>query len=120
MHKLYRKITDVTKQTIEPMPIVFPVQYGKIYAEIEKIDVFENKSVAVGDTLVWLRTDELDEQIRRLEEKQDENRSFITDLDNLLSGFHSTIFTPKYKSELSQYKAKEERHRLHTNNGKYR
>lgn len=77
-----------------------------IYAEIEKIDVFENKPVAVGDTLVWLRTDELDEQIRRLEEKQDENRSFITDLDNLLTGFHSTIFTPKYKSELSQYKAK--------------
>lgn len=36
MHKLYRKITDVTKQTIEPIPIVFPVQYGKIYAEIAK------------------------------------------------------------------------------------
>lgn len=36
MHKLYRKVTDVTKKIIDPIPIVFPVQYGKIYAEIAK------------------------------------------------------------------------------------
>lgn len=36
MHKLYRKITDDAKQTIEQIPIVFPVQYGKIYSEIAK------------------------------------------------------------------------------------
>ena len=36
MNKVHRTITDATKQTIESIPIVFPVQYGKIYAEIAK------------------------------------------------------------------------------------
>ncbi|MFA6396734.1 MAG: GGDEF domain-containing protein [Sulfurimonas sp.] len=36
MYKVHRTITDATKQTIESIPVVFPVQYGKIYAEIAK------------------------------------------------------------------------------------
>lgn len=36
MHNVHRTITDVTKQTIASMPIVFPVEYGKIYADIAK------------------------------------------------------------------------------------
>lgn len=40
-----------------------------VYGEIAQINIFENKLVNAGDTLIWLRTDELDEQIGRLEEK---------------------------------------------------
>jgi len=36
MHNIHRTITDATKQTIASMPIVFPVEYGKIYADIAK------------------------------------------------------------------------------------
>ena len=36
MHNVHRTITDVTKQAIASIPIVFPVEYGKIYADIAK------------------------------------------------------------------------------------
>jgi diguanylate cyclase len=36
MHNVHRTITDATKQEIASMPIVFPVEYGKIYADIAK------------------------------------------------------------------------------------
>ncbi|MDR0230943.1 MAG: HlyD family efflux transporter periplasmic adaptor subunit [Dysgonamonadaceae bacterium] len=77
-----------------------------VYAEIVKIEIFENKAVNAGDTLIWLRTDELDEQICRLEERQIENSLFIKDLNNLLSNSHKNVSTPKYKSELVQYRTK--------------
>jgi HlyD family secretion protein len=77
-----------------------------IYAEISRIEMYENKPVNMGDTLIWLRTDELNEQIGRLEEKQNENILFIKDLDDLLSGHHKSLSTPKYKSELAQFRAK--------------
>lgn len=76
-----------------------------IYGEVAHIELFENKVVRAGDTLIWLRTDELDEQINRLLEKQMENGLFIQDIDRLVNGSFSAI-TPKYKSELAQYRAK--------------
>ncbi len=76
-----------------------------IYAEIARIEMYENKKVGQGDTLIWLRTDELDEQINRLLEKQMENGLFIQDIDRLVNGSFSAI-TPKYKSELAQHRAK--------------
>ena len=77
-----------------------------VYAEIDRIDMFENKSVKIGDTLIWLKSGELNEQIYRLEEKQNENLLFIKDLNYLLLGNYDKIITPKYKSELGQYRAK--------------
>jgi HlyD family secretion protein len=76
-----------------------------IYAEIARIEMYENRQVDKGDTLIWLRTDELDEQIYRLEEKQAENNLFIQDIDRLVNGFFS-VTTPKYKSELAHHRAK--------------
>jgi len=77
-----------------------------VYAEIARIEMFENKAVNTGDTLIWLRTDELDEQICRLEEKQNENSLFIEDLNHLLSNAYRNISTLKYKSELAQFKTR--------------
>ncbi len=81
------------------------VIHSAIYAEIAQINIFENKLVRAGDTLIWLRTDELDEQIGRLEEKQAENVIFIKDLDNLSANFNH-ISSPKYQSELTQFRAR--------------
>lgn len=77
-----------------------------VYAEIERIEVFENKFVNIGDTLIWLRTDEINEQINRLEEKRKENTLFINDIYNVLSKSYNHVLTPKYKSEIAQYRAK--------------
>lgn len=76
-----------------------------IYGEVTRIELFENKSVHAGDTLIWLRTDELDEQINRLLEKQIENSTFICDIDRLVNGSLSAV-TPKYRTEAAQYRAK--------------
>lgn len=69
------------------------------------IDMYENKQVIIGDTLICLRSDELEEQIIRNNQKQSENKEFINDLSNLIKGKNSLI-KPKYRSEYAQYKAK--------------
>lgn len=76
-----------------------------IYAEVIQTAIYENKQVGKGDTLIWLRTDELDEQIKRLLEKQIENGTFIHDIDRLVNGSLSAV-TPKYRTEAAQYRAK--------------
>lgn len=76
-----------------------------IYAEVAEIYLCENKTVNSGDTLIKLKTDEIDEQIYRLEQKQFENNQFITDIDKLLAG-SSLIETPKYRTEKAHYEAK--------------
>ncbi len=73
-----------------------------ISAEIERINLFENQDVKEGDTLVWLRTDVIDEQINRLAEKLSENREFIVDIASLLQGNSNKITSPKYRAEYSQ------------------
>jgi HlyD family secretion protein len=76
-----------------------------IYAEIDKTVLFENKNVKKGDTLIWFKTEELDEQIKRLRGKQAENSMFIEDMNLLLSD-NNHPSTSRYKTELSQYQAK--------------
>lgn len=76
-----------------------------IYAEVAEINLCENKLVNSGDTLIQLKTDEIDEQIYRLKQKQIENNQFISDIDRLLAG-NNLIETPKYRTEKAQYVAK--------------
>ena len=76
-----------------------------ISGEITSINIYENKPVTIGDTLICLRSDELEEQIVRNNQKQTEHNEFVNDLSNLISGRNSLI-TPKYRSEYAQYKAK--------------
>lgn len=72
-----------------------------VSAEVDKINLSENLYVHKGDTLIWLRTDVIDEQIRRLRAKLDENKLFITDISYLLRGKTNLVVTPKYRSEYS-------------------
>ena len=73
--------------------------------EVKVINIHENKSVLVGDTLMWLKTDEIDEQITRNKHRFIENKEFIQDIETLLRGSKNLI-TPKYRAEQSQYFAK--------------
>ncbi len=77
-----------------------------VSAEIYKSNLNENLFVHKGDTLVWLRTDIIDEQINRLLAKQKENKQFISDINNILSRNILLIRSPKYKSEYSHHLSK--------------
>lgn len=77
-----------------------------IYGQIKKNDLLENKFVNKGDTLLWFVTDELDEQISRLLQKQMENSLFIRDIDGLLSSGNTIPHTPKYIAEYAHYRSK--------------
>lgn len=74
-----------------------------IYAQVAATDLYENKTVRKGDTLIWLNTDELDEQIARLDERLALNTSYIRDIGNLLSRNRLSVVTPKYRTEASQH-----------------
>lgn len=74
-----------------------------VYAQVAATSLYENKTVHEGDTLIWLNTDELDEQIARLDERLALNTSYIRDITNLLSHNSSSVATPKYRTEASRH-----------------
>lgn len=76
-----------------------------LYGEVTKANIYENKPVTAGDTLIWLRSDELEEQLSRLHERVNENHEFIEDLSKLISGNYY-ISTPKYKTQLAEYRGR--------------
>ena len=82
-----------------------------VYGEIKEVNIYENKIVSVGDTLIGLKTDEIDELIARNEFRLIENREFIQDLDAILKG-RKGLVTPKYRAEQSQYFAKINEHEI--------
>lgn len=88
-----------------------------INGEIVEIQMYENKSVVKGDTLICLKTDEQDEQIVRLIQRQEENNQFITDINTLLLGGNN-MTTPKYQTEKAQYIAKISEHNVSINQAK--
>lgn len=88
-----------------------------VYGEIIRTNIYENKYVDVGDTLVWLRTDELDEQIIRLNDRISENEDFINDISKLIKGEY-VIKTSKYKTELIEYRGRLEEKNVVLNQAK--
>ena len=100
-------IVDVTSQsrsTIRGLNENNTLQ-SALYAEVVKINIHENKLVNAGDTLVWLRTDELEEQLSRLHERIYENDEFMDDLSRLIKGNY-IVRTPKYKTQLAEYRGR--------------
>lgn len=76
-----------------------------IYGEIEKIFIKENSTVHEGDTLIILNSDKINEQIHRYYNKYSENKNFIKDLYSIMKSQELLLLTPKYRAELSFYKA---------------
>jgi Multidrug resistance efflux pump len=90
-----------------------------VSAEILKIDIRENQFVKKGDTLVWLQTNVIDEQIRRVKEKLGENAKFIDDIGKLLIGKTKGLASPKYIAEYAQYHSKVKEQEITISKNKY-
>jgi HlyD family secretion protein len=81
-----------------------PIQ-AAVYGEIIEINIFENKQVQKGDTLLRLNAGNMEEQIRRAEQKILEDSCFITDIDALLNKNKPFITTTKYLMEQQYFRA---------------
>ncbi|MDD4971358.1 MAG: HlyD family efflux transporter periplasmic adaptor subunit [Paludibacter sp.] len=77
-----------------------------LYGEVISYCMQENKTVSAGDTLLVLNSDKLTEQVRLAESKIQENKTFITDIENLLDKKQSLVNSPKYRSEYNRYRSK--------------
>ncbi|MBI9063807.1 MAG: HlyD family efflux transporter periplasmic adaptor subunit [Marinilabiliaceae bacterium] len=78
---------------------------SSIYGQVIQTHLREGMSVIKGDTLLQLRTDQLDEKIILKNKICADNVTFIADLTQLASG-SGIIQTPKYQLEGRQYEAK--------------
>ncbi len=76
-----------------------------VNAQIITNNLAEGKTVLNGDTLLVLRTDNLDEKILLKQKQIIDNNQFISDLKNLIIGVN-TLTTPKYQIEYQHYLAK--------------
>lgn len=90
-----------------------------VSAEIKKINVTENQTIEKGDTLVWLQTQILDDQITRIKQKIDENAGFMNDIQNILTQKNPAIFSSKYNAEFAQYHTKLKEQEVIVANKKY-
>lgn len=89
-----------------------------ISAKIDKILIKENTFVKTGDTIVYLNSDPIKEQINRLNRQIEENSMFISDLKNIIIN-NPDLKTNKYLSEYSNYIAKEHEQEINLNKAEY-
>jgi membrane fusion protein, peptide pheromone/bacteriocin exporter len=73
-----------------------------VYGEIAYSNLWENKMVHSGDTLLIIKTDRIDEEIAINQQKEEENESYINDLKILVSDFR---IKPKTSFYLAEYLA---------------
>jgi len=77
-----------------------------LYGEVISYRMQENMTISVGDTLLVLNSDKLDEQVKLAESKICENVNFIRDIETLQNKTQSLIKTPKYRSEYQRFVSK--------------
>ena len=109
---------DVTAQSrgiirsqAEPTSVQTPVT-----GQVKKIGIHENMKVSVGDTLIWLAPEKIEDQLRMLEDKIGLYSGYIRDLENLVNGQSSHIQSELLQSSSAEYnqKLKEYQLRLET------
>jgi hypothetical protein len=76
-----------------------------VHGEIVYYALAENKSVSIGDTLLIVNTEQIDEKIRLEIRKRTDNNLFIQDLNSLLNE-EGEMQTSKYKAEHKRYLSK--------------
>jgi len=79
---------------------------SSVYGQITMYNLYENKTVLMGDTLLLLNSENLTEQQRLIESKLTENRYFISDIDKLLNNNYKSLISPKYISEYKRFTTK--------------
>jgi membrane fusion protein, peptide pheromone/bacteriocin exporter len=85
-----------------------------VYGEIESINLAENKSVTVGDTLVIISTHKLQEQKVSYQRNLAENSAFKEDIKAILNYRPDKLVTPKYMSEYNEYNTQLKEQQLQT------
>jgi membrane fusion protein, peptide pheromone/bacteriocin exporter len=82
-----------------------------VYGEIEFSNLWENKTVKQGDTLIIIKTDKINEEISITKQKIDENEGYISDLKGLISNFRykpkTNIYLSEYLAFMMEYQGKE-------------
>lgn len=74
-----------------------------IYGEVKKVSITENCRVVVGDTLMLINTEKINEQILTYSRNIKRNQQFIDDLKSILTFQPQKIVSPKYLSEYNEY-----------------
>ncbi|MCK5730940.1 MAG: HlyD family efflux transporter periplasmic adaptor subunit [Draconibacterium sp.] len=87
------------RSSAEPIQITSPV-----VAEVVQSVLKENKSVTIGDTLIWLNREKFKERIEYLEDLISENESYLDDISLMLKFKYRTLKTDLYKTTHSQYR----------------
>ncbi|MEO1013101.1 MAG: HlyD family efflux transporter periplasmic adaptor subunit [Bacteroidota bacterium] len=81
--------------------------------EVFHSDIYNNKRVERGDTLLVLQNNSLDEQQQWLLQQSTTLKRELADLGNLLQGRRTVkkLITPKYQKELINYRSRLDEHR---------
>ncbi len=88
----------IFRSAVESVTVTTPVG-----AEVVKTNIYENKTVFKGDTLIWFNKKKLIERILYLENRIEENDSYIHDISDILSNKTHALKTNLYKSAHAQY-----------------
>lgn len=104
--------TDISKQsrgiitTMQENNDIYSAKYGKL----KTVNMEENQTVAKGDTLIIIHSEQLDEEINHMNEVIRQNSRYINELNKLLNGsteFNSSLYKRKflkYQRNLNKFK----------------
>ncbi|MDP2335677.1 MAG: HlyD family efflux transporter periplasmic adaptor subunit [Bacteroidota bacterium] len=91
----------IIRSQAEPTSIQAPVS-----GQVQKICIRENMKVSVGDTLICLAPEKINDQLQMLHDKIALYSGYIHDLDNLVSNQNKAIQSSLLKSSYSEYNEK--------------
>ncbi|MBW8323719.1 MAG: HlyD family secretion protein [Prolixibacteraceae bacterium] len=99
---------DVTAQSrgiirsqTEPTSIQAPVT-----GQVQKICIRENMKVTIGDTLIWLAPEKIDDQLRMFDDRIELYSGYIRDLENLVNGKSTRVQSELLESSSAEYNQK--------------
>jgi len=98
---IYVSITTQARGIIRTPNENNPIQ-SVVYGEVKEIRMFENKIVQKEDTLLILNSGNIEEQIRRNQQRIFEDSYFIADIDAIQTE-NKRIITKKYLTEQQYY-----------------
>lgn len=106
----------VIRSMDEPNSIQTPVT-----GQVKEMRIHENMKVSVGDTLIWLASEKIDDQLRMLEDKLTLYSSYIYDLDQLTEGMGIHLRSELLMSSWAEYgqKLAEYEQQIETTNKDY-
>lgn len=109
---------DVTAQSrgiirsqAEPTIVQAPV-----IGQVKQIRMCENMKVSVGDTLIWLAPEKIDDRLKMFEDKIELYSVYIHDLENLTGGRNSSVQSELLQSSSAEYNQKLKEYQLRLEN----